>query len=68
MGCRVLARGVPFERFGNGSCRCRYSTVYELSPAKLGSAGFDLIFMGHHSGVLRPSGYAYDRAILRAVK
>ena len=126
--------------------RC-YSTVYELSPAKLGSAGFDLVFMGdillhtlhplqalaavaplcrgslviaqvmpeapdgrpaihyvggddlhsdevswwwpnqpclvqllkklgfgevtavgHHSGVLRPSGYAYDRAILRAVK
>jgi tRNA (mo5U34)-methyltransferase len=23
---------------------------------------------GHHSGVLRPSGYPYDRAILRAVK
>jgi len=126
--------------------RC-YSTVYDLSPANLGPAGFDLIFMGdillhtlhplralaavaplcrgslvisqvmpdapggqpamhyvggdhldsdevswwwpnqpcleqllkklgfrevalvgHHTGALRPSGYQYDRAILRAVK
>ncbi len=126
--------------------RC-YSTVYDLSPANLGPAGFDLIFMGdillhtlyplralaavaplcrgslviaqvmpdapggqpamhyvggdrldsdevswwwpnqpcfeqllkklgfrdvaavgHHTGALRPSGYQFDRAILRAVK
>ena len=56
MGCRVLARGVPFERFGNGSRRYRYSTVYELSPAKLGSAGFDLIFMGDTAEFCAPRG------------
>jgi hypothetical protein len=33
---------------------------------KLGFA--EVTAVGHHSGVLRPSGYAYDRAILRAVK